>query len=80
MLGQGPFVVDSGLDVFDALDGSVVGVDVDGVVVVEVVAAEAPEMPAAAPPVARAPATIVAPSILEIRMVFSLSVDGCGDA
>jgi hypothetical protein len=33
-------------------------------------AAEAPAMPAAVPPVAIAPATIVAPSILEILMVL----------
>lgn len=32
------------------------------------VAADAPAMPAAVPPVASAPATIVAPSILEMRM------------
>jgi hypothetical protein len=51
------------------------GVVVVGVVVVELAlvelvlvpldAAEAPEMPAMAPPVASAPATIVAPSILD---------------
>jgi len=78
MLGQGCLVVDSDLGVFDA---SVVDVEGAGVVVVvELVAAEAPEMPAAAPPVTRAPATIVAPSILDIRIALSLSVDGCGDA
>jgi len=37
--------------------------------VVLLVAAAAPLMPAAAPPVASAPATIVAPSILDIFMV-----------
>lgn len=77
MLGQGCLVVDSGLEVLGA---SVVDVDGAGVVVVELVAADAPEMPAIAPPVARAPATIVAPSILEIRIVLSLSVDGRDDA
>jgi hypothetical protein len=35
-------------------------------------AAAAPEIPAAAPPVARAPATIVAPSILEIFIGMNL--------
>jgi len=55
------------------------GVGVVGVVVCDVldpvvgavlvpVAADAPAMPAAAPPVASAPATIVAPSIFEMRM------------
>jgi hypothetical protein len=69
MLGQGCLVVDSDLEVLDA---SVVDVEGAGVVVVvELVAAAAPEMPAAAPPVTRAPATIVAPSILDIRIVLS---------
>jgi hypothetical protein len=39
-----------------------------GVVAVVPVAPEAPAMPAAAPPVASAPATIVAPSIFDMRM------------
>jgi hypothetical protein len=55
----------------------VVGVDVvgvvAGVVAVELlVAADAPAMPATAPPVARAPATIVAWSILDIRIRWDL--------
>lgn len=77
MLGQGCLVVDSDLEVLDA---SVVDVYGAGVVVVELVAADAPEMPAIAPPVASAAATIVAPSILDIRIVLSLSVDGRDDA
>ncbi len=43
------------------------------VVVAAVFAAEAPEIPAAAPPVTSAPATIVAPSNLDVRIVFCLS-------
>lgn len=39
-----------------------------GVVAVLPVAPDAPAMPAAAPPVASAPATIVAPNIFDIRM------------
>jgi hypothetical protein len=70
MFGQGTFdwVPDFGGVVgFCVLDGGV-GV-VAGVEVVElVVAAEAPAIPAAAPPVASAPATIVAWSILDIRI------------
>jgi hypothetical protein len=38
------------------------------VVAVALVSADAPAMPAAAPPEANAPATIVAPSIREMRM------------
>lgn len=75
MLGQWCLVVDSD---FEVLDDSVVDVEGAGVVVVELVAAEAPEMPAAAPPLTRAPATIVAPSILDIRIISSLSLDGHG--
>jgi len=70
-----------GVPVFGAPDfwdgAGFAGADVVGVVdwllpaavVVLVVAAAAPLMPAAAPPVASAPATIVAPSILDIFMV-----------
>jgi hypothetical protein len=82
MFGQGPLAPDfdgeadfwAGAGVVGVV--GVVGVDVvgvvgvvAGVVAVElVVAAEAPAMPATAPPVARAPATIVAWSILDIRI------------
>src|SRR5665213_2901031 len=48
--------------------GGVVAVDVGAVEAVVPVAAEAPAIPAAAPPDASAPATIVAPSIREMRM------------
>jgi hypothetical protein len=85
MLGQACLVVDPG---FGGLDGAGLDVEgavalwvvvVEGaavlvvvVVVVVLLSAAAPEIPAAAPPVARAPATIVAPSILEIRIGFDL--------
>jgi hypothetical protein len=83
MFGHGclPGVVDLGAADFPGVVGvGVVGVvDVDaagtfdpllvvGVAVDVVGAAAAPAMPAAAPPVASAPATIVAPSIFEMRM------------
>jgi hypothetical protein len=56
------------------------GVVLDGAVPVVVpVAPEAPAIPAAAPPVTSAPATIVAPSIFEMRIGLILSVDGSGD-
>jgi hypothetical protein len=88
MLGQGPFpgVVDFGDADFCAGVVGVVGVFavLDSVVVVlaalpavELGAAAAPAMPETAPPVARAPATIVAPSILVMCMGWNLlGVDG----
>jgi hypothetical protein len=67
--------------------GVVVVVVVDCVPVVSLVLvpwvlvdADAPAMPAAAPPVARAPATMVAPSSLEMVIGSNLlgSIGGCG--
>jgi hypothetical protein len=77
MLGQGPlpepcfggadFCAGAGAGVFAGVAG-VAGV-VLGVVVVEVLgAAAAPAIPAAAPPLASAPATMVALSMLEMFM------------
>lgn len=81
MLGHGCFVVDSDLEVLAASCVDVEFVDVEPVEPVEpVVAAEAPAIPTAVPPVASAPATIVAVSILEMCIGLSLPVDGCGDA
>jgi hypothetical protein len=84
MFGHACFPVDpvGGAPVFCEGAG-VVGVDVDGAadcvvpaaLVVLPVAAAAPLMPAAAPPVTSAPATIVAPSILDIFMVRTSWVD-----
>jgi hypothetical protein len=81
MFGQGclPGAVDLGVGDFCGVVGvaGVVEVDAAGaldplpvvpVAVLVVGAAAAPAMPAAAPPVASAPATIVAPSIFEMRM------------
>jgi hypothetical protein len=80
MFGHGTFDVDPDFWVGAGVPG--VGVVVFGAVVVGVVedvldpvvgvvlvlvAADAPAIPAAAPPVASAPATIVAPSIFEMR-------------
>jgi hypothetical protein len=64
---------------FDELDPSAdVGVPEAVVPVLVAGAAAAPAIPAAAPPVAKAPATIVAPSILEIFIGMNLrGVDGC---
>ncbi len=89
MLGQGAFVPEPvcGAVFCDGVAGAgavlvdgveVVGVvGVVGVVVVElVVAAEAPAIPAAAPPVASAPATMVAWSILDIRIGSNLLMGG----
>jgi len=61
----------------DELD-PVAGVALSELVVPVVVAgaAAAPAIPAAAPPVARAPATIVAPSILEIFIGMNLRGGG----
>jgi len=71
MFGHGTFDCvpdfDGGVVGFADCEGAV-GVEVLGVAVEVVGAAEAPAMPAAAPPVARAPATIVAWSILDIRI------------
>jgi hypothetical protein len=64
MFGQWPF---GGVLGFCAGAGAVEGV-VDGVGVELVGAAAAPAMPIAAPPMARAPPTIVALSILEMCM------------
>jgi hypothetical protein len=82
MSGQGAFVPEPvlGAVLCDGVGAvlvegpDVVGVvGVLGVVVVElVVAAEAPAMPAAAPPVASAPATMVAWSIRDIRIESNL--------
>lgn len=76
MLGQGALVADfEGAADFwaGAGDVGVVGAGVVGVVAGVaagelVVAAEAPAIPATAPPEARAPVTIVAWSILDIRI------------
>jgi hypothetical protein len=75
MFGQGPLCcVDlcCGVEGLVGFGVGVVGVEVVPVeaalllpVVPELDAAEAPAMPEAAPPAARAPATIVAPSILD---------------
>jgi hypothetical protein len=80
MLGQGPLPL---LPDLLAGAGAVGVVEVEGVVevvegavlvaaavvvAVALVSADAPAMPAAAPPEANAPATIVAPSIREMRM------------
>jgi hypothetical protein len=86
MLGQGAFVPEpvwgavfcDGVAGVGAVlvEGFVGVVGVAGVVVVElVVAAEAPAIPAAAPPLASAPATIVAWSILE-TLIGSNLLDG----
>jgi hypothetical protein len=74
MFGHGCPLGDPDLGVPDFWAGAgVVGVVVDGVVVVvlaaavfAVGAADAPAMPLAAPAVAMAPATMVAPSIFEM--------------
>jgi hypothetical protein len=74
MFGHGSLPVDpdlpgavglcAGAEVLGAVD-LVVDVEVDGVVA-------APAIPAAAPPVASAPATIVAPSVLEMCIGVNL--------
>lgn len=72
MFGQGVLDVPDFGGVADFCPGGVVllGAAGAGVVVVELVgAAEAPAMPAAAPPAASAPVTIVAWSILDIRIL-----------
>lgn len=63
--GGGEGVV--GVVLVDELVGALPDV-VLGVVAVLPVAPDAPAMPAAAPPVASAPATIVAPNIFDMRM------------
>jgi hypothetical protein len=85
MFGHGPFTVPDlwvGAGLIGALGvvvlvlGVVLEVVVESLLVVVLavvpVDADAPAMPAAAPPVASAPATMVAPSILEIRMGWNL--------
>jgi hypothetical protein len=69
MLGQGSFpgVVDFGVADFCGGVG-VVGVVAVLAAVLELGAAAAPAIPEAAPPAASAPATIVAPSILDTFM------------
>jgi hypothetical protein len=72
MFGQGVLDVPDFGGVADFCSGGVVllGGAGAGLVVVELVgAAEAPAMPAAAPPAASAPVTIVAWSILDIRIL-----------
>jgi hypothetical protein len=79
MCGQCPFMGGAdllvggvGLVVFGVVGVGVVVVPLEAAlllpVLVELDAAEAPAMPEAAPPAARAPATIVAPSILDTFM------------
>jgi hypothetical protein len=57
-----------GLGVVGVVVVGVVDCDVDGAVLVEPDAAPALEMPASAPPLASAPATIVAPSSFDVVM------------
>jgi hypothetical protein len=57
-----------GLGVVDVVVVGAVDCDVDGTVLVELDAAPALEMPASAPPLASAPATIVAPSSFDVFM------------
>jgi hypothetical protein len=57
-----------GLGVVGVVDVGVVDCVVPAVVLVELGAAAAPEMPEMAPPAASAPATIVAPSSLDVFM------------
>jgi hypothetical protein len=82
MFGHGvlPCVPDFGVDPPFCAGAGVEGVDVVGALDVELDAAvlvvpgdaAAPEMPATAPPAARAPVTIVAPSSLEMVISWDL--------
>jgi hypothetical protein len=79
MFGHEPFPgeadfcgVGAGVDVVGAADWVLVDWVLALVLFVVVGAAAAPEMPATAPPVASAPATIVAPSILDMAMLSNL--------
>jgi hypothetical protein len=65
-----------GLGVVDVDVVGVVDCDVDGAVLVEPDAAPALEMPASAPPLASAPATIVAPSSFDVFMRSNLHLWG----
>jgi hypothetical protein len=71
-----------GVDVVGVVDGCVVveGVVVAAAVLEELGAAAAPAMPETAPPAASAPATIVAPSSLDVFMRSNLLGRLTGDA